>query len=183
MRHRESYTTCIPRESTLAQWFAPYAIEEMAYGVWCIAKLGSKAARTVALASFSKSVLKASFQDGETRYARKPRDVARGETLKLLAANIALNQKRFGNWGRFYVFVSQYSKQLICVTKGPPVRMGRIHGMLIAPTLSSLHRLIQMRPITTFITVSGCSGSVLIREHWVDRKSVHICAISVKKWL
>ncbi|MBK8964012.1 MAG: restriction endonuclease [Candidatus Competibacteraceae bacterium] len=99
VRHRESYTTCIPRESTLAQWFAPYAIEEMAYGVWCIAKLGSKAARTVALASFSKSVLKASFQDGETRYARKPRDVARGETLKLLAANIALNQKKVRQLG------------------------------------------------------------------------------------
>lgn len=98
-RHRESYEVCIPREPTLTRWFAPTAIEELAYALWCISSLSNKASRAVALASFSKSVLKASFQDGETRYASKPREVVRGETLKLLASNLALNQKKVRQLG------------------------------------------------------------------------------------
>lgn len=98
-RHRDSYSICIPQEPTLSKWFAPHAIEELGYAIWCINSTESQPARAVALASLSKSILKVSFQDSETRYASKPREVMQGETLKLLASNIALNQKKVRQLG------------------------------------------------------------------------------------
>lgn len=103
-RYMQVLQPLIPSEATLSHWFASSAIEELAYGLWCIHQLSSEIVRSVALASFSKSVLKASFQDGETRYTKKPREVTHGEILKLLAANLSLNQKKVRQLGPLLQF-------------------------------------------------------------------------------
>ncbi len=95
-QHDGKYQHYIPPIPNIAEWFHQNAINELAYLRWRIQTLSSAKVKTLAKVSFSKSVIKASFQDEETRYARKPREVPQGAVIRLFAVNLgsALNKVR-----------------------------------------------------------------------------------------
>lgn len=86
---REDFTPFIPEIPNLKEWFHENAITELAYLRWRIESLECIKAATLAKVSFSKSILKASYQDGETRYTRRPREVETGAVIKLFAENLS----------------------------------------------------------------------------------------------
>src|SRR5262249_18715463 len=63
------------------RWFSDQASGELAFIREHIARLRTPAARDVATLALSRVVLRASFQDSETRYCAKPRAVEPGEVL------------------------------------------------------------------------------------------------------
>jgi len=89
----------IPAIPNLSEWFHQNAISELAYIRWRIANLLRPNARTLAEAAFSKSIVKASYQDEETRYARKPREVSSGATLRLFIGNLTIALKKVRKLG------------------------------------------------------------------------------------
>lgn len=71
-----------PDTEMLAFWFEPFVAEELAETLsWCRA-LPSETARNVALVAFSSIIVAVSKQDSDTRYVRRKKDIAAGETLK-----------------------------------------------------------------------------------------------------
>lgn len=77
----------VPNIPNIDKWFEPEAIRELAYLRLRINEL-SHDARTIALAAFSKQILSASNQDGETRYAAVQRSISPGDVLSGVAKQI-----------------------------------------------------------------------------------------------
>jgi DNA modification methylase len=74
----QEFHNFIPSIANREKWFPPTASGELGLIVSCIRNLDSTKAKDVARLALSRSVLKASFQDSETRYASKPREIPRG---------------------------------------------------------------------------------------------------------
>ena len=106
------YQRLIPEIPNISEWFHENAISELAYLRWRIECLDSEKAKCLAKASFSKSILKASFQDGETRYTRKPREVERGEVTQWFATNLAAALKKLRKLGPLLQFRNAAFKTL-----------------------------------------------------------------------
>jgi len=71
-----------PTFAKLTFWFEEYVIEELAEALaWCRA-LPSEAARDIALTSLSAIIVAVSRQDSDTRYVRREKNIARGETMR-----------------------------------------------------------------------------------------------------
>jgi len=82
-----TFVSAAPRPSgeVLDFWFEPFVVEELAEIVsWCKA-LPTESARTVALVAFSSIVVAASKQDSDTRYVRREKNSAPGETAMRFA--------------------------------------------------------------------------------------------------
>jgi len=75
-------TEYIPAIPNIDKWFSVTTRGELALIRSRISKMESEKARNVALLALSRIVLAVSFQDSETRYSSKPRNVPQGETLK-----------------------------------------------------------------------------------------------------
>jgi DNA modification methylase len=74
-----------PTGEVLDFWFEPFVVEELAEILsWCNA-LPSESARTVALVAFSSIVVASSKQDSDTRYVRREKNMASGETMSRFA--------------------------------------------------------------------------------------------------
>lgn len=74
-----------PSQDALAFWFEPLVIEELAEILsWCKG-LPSESSRTVALVAFSSIIVTVSKQDSDTRYVRRQKDIAPGETMARFA--------------------------------------------------------------------------------------------------
>lgn len=85
----------IPEIANIDKWFHTHTIDELAFLRWIIEdKLILEGSKNVSKAIFSKIVLKVSFQDSETRYVSKPREVTEGETLKLFALELDIAVKK-----------------------------------------------------------------------------------------
>lgn len=86
-----------PSGEILDFWFEPFVVEELAEILsWCKA-LPSESAQTVALVAFSSIIVAASKQDSDTRYVRREKNAAPGETMMrfaraLKSAVIAVDQ-------------------------------------------------------------------------------------------
>jgi len=72
----------IPKIPNIDKWFPITSRGELAFIRSRIGKMESGKARDVALLALSRIVLSVSFQESETRYASRPRDIPQGETLK-----------------------------------------------------------------------------------------------------
>ena len=72
----------IPKVPNIDKWFPLNSRGELAFIRSRIASMESNRARDIALLALSRIVLAVSFQDSETRYSSKPRDIQQGETLK-----------------------------------------------------------------------------------------------------
>ncbi len=88
-RLRDEVSGFIPAIPNLDKWFPITSQGELALVRACIHKLRSESARDLCLLALSKVVLRASFQDSETRYASKPRDISAGETLEKFLESLA----------------------------------------------------------------------------------------------
>lgn len=75
----------VPPIPNLLEWFSESSVEELSYIREEINALADQSSRTFALVAFSSIVLSASYQDAETRYARRPRTLAPGRVLGLYA--------------------------------------------------------------------------------------------------
>ena len=74
-----------PSGGVLDFWFEPFIVEELAEILsWC-RTLPSETARTVALVAFSSIVVTVSKQDSDTRYVRREKNLAPGETMSRFA--------------------------------------------------------------------------------------------------
>lgn len=82
----------IPDIPNIDKWFPITSRGELAAIKARIDKMESNKARNLALLALSRIVLAVSFQDSETRYSSKPRDISQGETLKrfLVALNLII---------------------------------------------------------------------------------------------
>jgi tRNA G10 N-methylase Trm11 len=72
----------IPAIPNMERWFPPASCGELALIRRGIQRMDSRVARDIALLALSRVVLKVSFQDSETRYASKKREIASGETTR-----------------------------------------------------------------------------------------------------
>ena len=71
-----------PDDETLAFWFEPFVVEELAeIRSWCQA-LGSDPARLFALAVFSSIIVAVSKQDSDTRYVRREKGTTPGAVFQ-----------------------------------------------------------------------------------------------------
>lgn len=86
--NRDRWERFIPAIPNILEWFHPNAIAELGYLRWRIENLESDRARDLARVSLSKSILKASYQDGETRYARRERETVEGWVVGLFCSNL-----------------------------------------------------------------------------------------------
>ena len=94
----------IPPIPNITKWFHENAILELAYLRFRVDGLDFDAVRSLALTALSKSILKASFQDEETRYARRPREVTPGTVIKLFVTNLQSTLKKVRALGPFLQF-------------------------------------------------------------------------------
>lgn len=74
-----------PSGNVLDFWFEPFVVEELAEIVSRCRALSSEAARTVSLVAFSSIVVAVSKQDSDTRYVRREKNIAPGETMSRFA--------------------------------------------------------------------------------------------------
>ncbi len=89
-RHSNELDNCTPNIPNCEKWFHPNASKELAYIKWRISSLDSECAKKIAEAAFSKIIIKASFQDGETRYTSTPKNIQRGTVLKYFSSDLML---------------------------------------------------------------------------------------------
>jgi len=73
----------LPPIPNLFEWFPSSSVQELSYIRAEIDTLADPCCRTFALVAFSSIVLAASFQDGETRYARRQRAFGAGHVIGL----------------------------------------------------------------------------------------------------
>ena len=76
------HKTYIPDIPNIDKWFPPTSRGELALIRSRIDKMETTQGQIIALLALSRIVLSASFQDSETRYTSKPRDIPPAETLK-----------------------------------------------------------------------------------------------------
>jgi len=88
MQMREQPEPSIPQIPNLEQWFEKEVRKELGVGRAAIAEIKDSAVRTTAYVALSRIIVRVSNQDSETRYTKRKKDVARGDTLRLLAAAI-----------------------------------------------------------------------------------------------
>ncbi len=96
-RHEVQIKSATPEIPNRDKWFHPNALSELGYIRWRVNSIENANCKTLAEAAFSKIMVKASFQDGETRYASKPREVESGSILRMFAneLNSALGKVRY----------------------------------------------------------------------------------------
>src|ERR1051325_8849052 len=102
--HQEDYSSLIPEIPNIADWFHPNAVRELGYLRWRIDALYFPQAYALARAAFSKSILRASYQDGETRYARNPKEIKPGFVIQLYTDNLRTALSKVRQLGPFLRF-------------------------------------------------------------------------------
>jgi DNA modification methylase len=79
----ERYSEQVPDIPNISHWYSPVAIGELALLRQLIEHLDNTVAADIAWLTFSRVVFKVSYQDAETRYARREKEISPGATLKL----------------------------------------------------------------------------------------------------
>lgn len=78
-----------PNSGAIAFWFEPFVIEELAEALsWCDA-MPTETTRKVARVALSSIIVTVSRQDSDTRYVRRKKNLAPGETMKRFARAVA----------------------------------------------------------------------------------------------
>lgn len=99
----ETFRSEAPRPAasdTLNFWFDSFVIEELAEILsWCNA-LASDAAKKIAKVAFSSVVVAVSKQDSDTRYVRREKNLAPGETTRRFARSLESSVKAVEQFNR-----------------------------------------------------------------------------------
>jgi site-specific DNA-methyltransferase (cytosine-N4-specific) len=128
-----SFVSTAPRPigDTLEFWFEPFVVEELAEVLsWCNA-VPSESARTVALVAFSSIIVAASKQDSDTRYVRREKNAAPGETMARFARALKSSVSA----------VDEFSVRL-----GPDLRCDVIHANILEQPASPVFDLMVCSP-------------------------------------
>jgi DNA modification methylase len=86
------------------QWFHPNAVAELSYLRARIKTFQSEKCQRLASVCLSKIILKSSFQDSETRYARCQKDFPPGKIIRLFAGALESSLKKVRYLGTFLQF-------------------------------------------------------------------------------
>lgn len=78
-----SYGSFVPEITHCSKWFSEVAVSELSLIRSYVSRLETPQGRDIASLAMSRIMLRASNQDSETRYAAKPRALARGDTLAM----------------------------------------------------------------------------------------------------
>lgn len=79
-----------PEVEAISFWFEPHVVEELAELLsWCRSPNISENARPVALTAFSSIVVSVSKQDSDTRYVRREKRIASGDTAQKFARSLS----------------------------------------------------------------------------------------------
>lgn len=78
----KSFANFIPEIPNIGKWFPETSRGELALIKSKISSLENETAKEIAMLAFSKIVLAVSFQDSETRYSSKAREIQPGETIR-----------------------------------------------------------------------------------------------------
>ena len=81
-RARTRIDAQIPEIPHRDKWFSPAAVRELGYIRDAISVIESPSSRVFATVALSSIILSVSYQDSETRYARRSREIASGDTLQ-----------------------------------------------------------------------------------------------------
>jgi hypothetical protein len=77
-----------PQDDAIAFWFEPFVIEELAeIRSWCD-QLSTESSRKVAWVAFSSNIVVVSKQDSDTRYVRREKSIAPGDTMRRFARSL-----------------------------------------------------------------------------------------------
>ncbi|MBV9126102.1 MAG: restriction endonuclease [Planctomycetes bacterium] len=95
-----AYRSLVPDIPNMSDWFCAPAVRELAFLRWQLERLSFDKCAQLAKAVFSRSILKASNQDSETRYTHKPKDLSPGFTVRVFAANLAGALRKIQQLGR-----------------------------------------------------------------------------------
>lgn len=90
----------VPEIPHLEKWFAPGVTRELAYLRWRISGLVDPDAQAVARCVFSGIIVRVSFQDGETRYAARPRRLLDGAVLAVFGRDLGAALRRLRETAR-----------------------------------------------------------------------------------
>lgn len=100
----ERYRGQIPDIPNFLHWFSPVVIGELALLRQLIEQMNNAASRDVARLSFSKIVFKVSYQDAETRYARREKEITPGATLRLFISELRMIHRKLRKASRFFQY-------------------------------------------------------------------------------
>jgi DNA modification methylase len=104
LRGYQPLENLVPEIPNLSDWFHPHAALELAYLKARIGAITREKCQRLARVCFSKIILKASFQDSETRYVRCERDFPAGKVLRLFAGSLESSLKKVRYLGRYLKF-------------------------------------------------------------------------------
>lgn len=79
----DRYSQQVPDVPNMSHWYSPIAIGELALVRYLIGQIDDRVVADIACLAFSKVALKVSYQDAETRYARREKEIVCGATLAL----------------------------------------------------------------------------------------------------
>lgn len=89
-----SNISSVPNIPNMDKWFAPHVQSELASCLGRIAQVRSERARTLIQAALSSIIIRVSYQDSETRYVARNKDILAGTVYRLLLVQIANMQRK-----------------------------------------------------------------------------------------
>ena len=93
-QYQHEIVSHIPEIPNREKWFHQDVLLELGYLAWQIRQLEKINCQNVAKVALSKIIIRASFQDSETRYVSKPRDVQIGNTLQIYVNELSTTVKK-----------------------------------------------------------------------------------------
>jgi DNA modification methylase len=94
LRRSGSLEDFLPAIPNCSDWFHAQAISELSYLKARISAFESEKCKRLAAVCLSKIVLRSSYQDSETRYARSPKDFPPGRVIRLFAGSLESSLKK-----------------------------------------------------------------------------------------
>jgi len=86
--------SAIPLIPNINKWFAPHVQSELAICLGRIAQARSERVRTLLQVALSSIIVRVSYQDSETRYVARTKDIPAGTVYRLLLAQLATMQRK-----------------------------------------------------------------------------------------
>ena len=126
----------IPNIPNISDWFHPQAVLELAYLRSRILSLPGETSRQLAQVCFSKIILKASYQDGETRYVRCEREFPAGKVIRLFAGTMSSSLKKVRYLGAYLKF-RQAIFHTVDLRKESPVKPCSVDLIVTSPPYSN----------------------------------------------
>lgn len=84
----EEFSSYVPNIPNREKWFPDTSCGELAFIRACINTMESEIAKNIALLALSRIILKVSFQDSETRYVSKKKEIRKGDSINYFLSSL-----------------------------------------------------------------------------------------------